>query len=73
MNIRKMKKVTHKILTRGLYTRTISSFKFIRLYIWTITGSKFYLIVLVYKNITKKSKKKKVKARKSNSLLSRFL
>lgn len=68
-----MKKVTHKILTRGLYTRTISSFKFIRLYIWTITGSKFYLIVLVYKNITKKSKKKKVKARKSNSLLSRFL
>lgn len=59
MNIRKMKKVTHKILTRGLYTRTISSFKFIRLYIWTITGSKFYLIVLVYKNITKKSKKKK--------------
>lgn len=57
-----MKKVTHKILTRGLYTRTISSFKFIRLYIWTITGSKFYLIVLVYKNITykKESKSKEI-------------
>lgn len=53
-----MEKVTYKILTRSLNIRNISSFQFTRLYIWKITGNNFYLIVLVYKNITCKIKSK---------------
>lgn len=54
-----MKKVTYKpLLTTSLYIRTISSFQLIRLYIWNITGSNFYLIVLACKNITCKLESK---------------
>ena len=39
-------------MTTSLYIRTLSRFKFIRLYMWNITGCNFYLIVLACKNIT---------------------
>lgn len=54
-----MKKVTYKpLLTTSLSIRAISSFQLNRLYIWNISGSSFYLIVLTCKNTTCKLESK---------------
>lgn len=54
-----MKKVTYKpLLTTSLSIRTISSFQLNTLYIWNISGSNFYLIVLTCKNTTCKLESK---------------